>query len=210
MRQTRPALALISRSTDQDVEDYADLLLHLLAFVPDKDAKSPAESLCQEVRRLTRGQVSLLLSGQGAADPQAIPSYDGAIFPVRDGHRIYGSLHVSSHRRQPAQTALPLEMVQVLAKLCGVLLHHFELDALIEGQCRRLSCQVYDPLTKREMELLKLLCRGQTREEISALLQITPESVSTYQKRVCRKLDVHSERDLPLAAYQTGLFSLLE
>ncbi|TMC26186.1 MAG: hypothetical protein E6J36_03495, partial [Chloroflexi bacterium] len=41
-------------------------------------------------------------------------------------------------------------------------------------------------------------------------LHIAPATVDTHRKRICEKLGVHSERDIPLAAYRAGLFSILD
>jgi DNA-binding CsgD family transcriptional regulator len=85
-----------------------------------------------------------------------------------------------------------------------------ELSALIEGQSRRLDYQADVCLTKREQEVLKLICQGYSQQEISSALQIAPATFETYRKHLCQKLGAHCERDLPLAAYQANLLALLE
>ncbi|TMC93337.1 MAG: helix-turn-helix transcriptional regulator, partial [Chloroflexi bacterium] len=106
--------------------------------------------------------------------------------------------------------ALPLPIAQLLANTCGSLLYTLELSAFIEGQCQRLDSQVSGHLTRREQEVLALICRGNDQRAIATMLSITPTTVDTYRKHICWKLGVHSERDIPLAAYQAGLFSVLD
>jgi DNA-binding NarL/FixJ family response regulator len=89
-------------------------------------------------------------------------------------------------------------------------LYTLELSAFIEGQCQRLDDQDPEHLTKREQEVLELICQGDDQETIATKLQIAPATVDTHRKRICEKLGVHCERDIPLAAYRAHLFSILE
>jgi DNA-binding NarL/FixJ family response regulator len=89
-------------------------------------------------------------------------------------------------------------------------LYTLELSAFIEGQCQRLDYQNPERLTKREQKVLELICRGYDQESIATMLYISPATVETHRKRICGKLGVHSERDIPLAAYQASLFSILD
>jgi len=118
-------------------------------------------------------------------------------------------LEVAPDSTHPASPALPLPVAQLLAETCGSLLYSLELTAFIHGQCQRLDSQVSGRLTKREQEVLELICRGNDQQAITTMLSIAPATVDTHRKRICEKLGVHSERDIPLAAYQAGLFSVL-
>jgi ATP/maltotriose-dependent transcriptional regulator MalT len=100
-------------------------------------------------------------------------------------------------------------MAQLLAQTCGSLLYALELTAFMEGQCQRLDFQIPVRLTKREQEVLELICHGYSQQLIGAKLQIAPTTVDTHRKRICEKLGVHSERDIPLAAYRANLVSIL-
>ena len=80
----------------------------------------------------------------------------------------------------------------------------------MEGQCQRLDYQVPVRLTKREQEVLELICHGYSQQLIAATLQIALTTVDTHRKRICEKLGVHSERDIPLAAYRANLVSILD
>jgi DNA-binding CsgD family transcriptional regulator len=48
------------------------------------------------------------------------------------------------------------------------------------------------PLTRRELEVLRLLATGLSYSEIAGRLRISPQTVGTHIKNVYRKLQVHS------------------
>jgi DNA-binding CsgD family transcriptional regulator len=212
MRQTQLALSLISNPMSMDLEEYADVLAQLLIFGQTlcECTKNASERLCQEVKRVTQGKARLFLYGRDSSADQLSLSDSCANFPVQFGQNTYGALHVISDRTQSVRTAIPLSMAQVLAQTCGLLLHQLELATLIEGQSRRLSYQIYGRLTKREQEVLMLMYRGYTQEEMADILQVSSATISTHQKHLCQKLSVHSERDIPLAAYRARLFPVLD
>jgi DNA-binding CsgD family transcriptional regulator len=51
-------------------------------------------------------------------------------------------------------------------------------------------------LSKRELDVLKLLAVGKLSKEISAILRISKETVETYSFRVTRKIESSSLADL--------------
>ena len=50
-----------------------------------------------------------------------------------------------------------------------------------------------DPLTERELEILKLMADGLTNSEIAERLYVTLATVKWYKKQIYSKLDVHSQ-----------------
>ena len=201
-----------SEPTDTSLEDCTQLIGDLLLFGQTlcKQSHRVGERLCKEVMRSTQGRVRLLLPGQDSSTGRDISFPVSVSFPVRFRNRIYGTLEIVPDSTHPASPALPLPVAQLLANTCGSLLYTLELSAFIEGQCQRLDSQVSGHLTRREQEVLALICRGNDQRAIATMLSITPTTVDTYRKHICWKLGVHSERDIPLAAYQAGLFSVLD
>ena len=49
-----------------------------------------------------------------------------------------------------------------------------------------------DCLTKREIEVLKLIAQGYRNADIAKVMYITDHTVNDYTKKIYRKLDVHS------------------
>ncbi len=177
----------IGDQTDSSLEDCAQLIVDLLSFGQTlfKQTHKVSERLCKEVVRATQGSARLLLPCLDSSTGRHVAFPVSVSFPVRFRNRIFGTLEIATDPVRPANPALPLPVAQLLANICGSLLYTLELAAFIEGQCQRLDYQ--DP--------------G---------LAITPATVDTHRKRISEKLGVHCERDIPLAAYQAQLFSILE
>ncbi len=201
-----------SDTTGSSLEDFTQLIVDLLSLGQTlyQQLHQVGEDLCQQIMRATQGNARLLLLGQdsSAASPASFPI--SVSFPVQFRHRTYGRLDIAPDPEHPGSPALPLPVAQLLAHTCGSLLYTLELTAFIEGQCQRLERQDAVQLTKREREVLELICRGCSQQAIATQLSIAPATVDTHRKRICEKLGVHSERDIPLAAYRAGLFSILD
>ncbi|MDQ4025370.1 MAG: response regulator transcription factor [Actinomycetota bacterium] len=60
-------------------------------------------------------------------------------------------------------------------------------------------------LTVREREVLQLLARGLTREEIAASLYLSAHTVRTHLGNVLKKLEVHSQAEAARVALRAGL-----
>ena len=64
---------------------------------------------------------------------------------------------------------------------------------------------VLDALTDREREVLGLIGRGRSNDEIAAELFISPHTAKTHVKNTMIKLGAHDRAQLVIAAYETGL-----
>ena len=60
-------------------------------------------------------------------------------------------------------------------------------------------------LTDREREILVLVARGLTNDEIGSSLFISPATVKTHLARIMAKLDAHDRAQLVVRAYESGL-----
>ena len=65
-------------------------------------------------------------------------------------------------------------------------------------------------LTRRELEIVKLVADGKSNKEMSLLLGIAVRTVETHRERVMRKLSINSIADLTHYAISTGLVILKE
>ena len=196
---------------DTSLEAHTQLIVDLLGFgqtlCKQKQKQRVGEQLCQEVQSITQGSVRLLLSIQDSPNkPQALFPVSVS-FQVQFNNRCYGTLEIAPDAEYPTSPALPLPLAQLLAHTCGLLLYSIELSLFIEGQCQHLEQQAPGHLTKREQKVLELICRGYNQQTIAMMLNIMPATVDTHRKRIRGKLGVHSERDIPLAAYKANLFS---
>jgi two-component system, NarL family, response regulator NreC len=66
---------------------------------------------------------------------------------------------------------------------------------------------VYEQLSEREREVLKLIALGHTAGEIAEQLALSPKSVETYRARIMQKLDLHNRAALVRYALARGLLS---
>ena len=62
-----------------------------------------------------------------------------------------------------------------------------------------------EPLTDRELEVLRLVAIGQSNEEIAATLVISSETVKKHLKNIYGKLEVHSRLEAVNRAREAGV-----
>lgn len=62
-----------------------------------------------------------------------------------------------------------------------------------------------DRLSRREFQVMLMISHGQSNNEISEKLCLSPKTVSTYRSRLLEKLGAHSEVDLIRIAVQQGM-----
>ena len=60
-------------------------------------------------------------------------------------------------------------------------------------------------LSKREIEILKLIVNGSSNKEIGETLFISPKTVETHRNNIMKKLDVHNTASLVKKAIKSGL-----
>ncbi len=65
-----------------------------------------------------------------------------------------------------------------------------------------------EPLTEREVDVLRHLALGKSNKEIAAALVITPKTVQTHVSNILGKLGVNSRTQAALHAVRTGLVTL--
>ncbi|WP_295842850.1 response regulator transcription factor [uncultured Microbacterium sp.] len=92
----------------------------------------------------------------------------------------------------------------------GALLSPTATRALIETWVRAAPAQGGAPpsleaLTDREREVLLLVARGRSNDEIAGELYISPHTAKTHVKKAMVKLGAHDRAQLVIAAYESGL-----
>lgn len=73
------------------------------------------------------------------------------------------------------------------------------------GRDARNAAAVDDPLSEREREVLKLIEKGMTYDEVAEALQISWHTVTAFLRRVYRKLQVNSRTEAVYEARQRGI-----
>ncbi|KZE42095.1 response regulator transcription factor [Microbacterium sp. T32] len=109
--------------------------------------------------------------------------------------------------------AEPEDIVQAVRAVHdgGALLSPAATRAMIEKYVRGAASEVprpspaLDVLTEREREVLRLVGRGRSNDEIAADLFISPHTAKTHVKNTMIKLGAHDRAQLVIAAYESGL-----
>lgn len=185
-------------------------LLHLGQALCEQVMDNVARRLCQEVKLISQDRAQLYLGRQHTLRRVKLPPGTLVTLPVQFRHIIYGTLCIAADPRHAAEPAILLPVAQLMAQACSWLLYSLDQANFLYTQCQNLEYQVHGPLTKREREVLSLMCRGHSKEKISSVLHITPATVGKHRQHIYEQLGVHCERDALLVAYHTGLFSLVD
>src|ERR1700722_7943694 len=75
-------------------------------------------------------------------------------------------------------------------------------------QARRAEAAPTDPLTPRELQIVKLIAEGRTSDEIAADLVISRKTVDHHRANILGKLEMRSVADLTRYAIRRGLIDL--
>ena len=82
------------------------------------------------------------------------------------------------------------------------------IEAFVETRSQEITAsESFAVLTDREREILGLIARGMTNEDIAEELVISPATVKTHVARIMAKLDAHDRAQLVVQAYENGLVS---
>ncbi|HET8839925.1 MAG TPA: helix-turn-helix transcriptional regulator [Ktedonobacteraceae bacterium] len=198
-----------SSTTSVEEVQLVTYLLNLGQMLCEQ-VQSDVSRLCQEVKFITQGRAQLRFGRKGSMKGGQLPANTLLSLPVQFGYQVYGTLCVASDPLHTDQLSISLPIAQLLAQTCSWLLYTMEQSAFLRGQCQQLDYQVHGPLTRREREVLALMCRGYSQEAIADQLSIAPATVGKHRQHIYEQLGVHCERDALLAAYHVGFFSLVD
>ncbi|HEY3380343.1 MAG TPA: response regulator transcription factor [Vicinamibacterales bacterium] len=67
------------------------------------------------------------------------------------------------------------------------------------------ATDLYDALTDREKQVLKLVAEGRSNKEVAELLDITVKTAMSHREHIMQKLDLHSRTDLIKFALHKGV-----
>ncbi len=206
----RPQRADIN--ADKILSKYSKIFAHLCLLTQElsNGEKDPITHLCKDIAILSNGRMQLRIN---LNEPFAILDQDISVFPVsyknEKQERCYGTLYVANETDSSSLSYIPVLVVEQIASICAWLLYTIELNQFLQMQSKHLSPLLHRDLTKREIEILQLMCLHNSQEEIAEMLCITPATVNKHRQRVYEVLDVHNLQDAIFKAYQLGLFSPL-
>ena len=188
--------------------DYMRQLFELSQDLCDDIHRKDIDNLKHTVQKITRGRAFIIFHSQ---QPEVyLPSQVHSNFSIQFGKFIYGTLCVLIDPDDLNQPSLSPILAELLVQLYGLLLYTCEQTAIVQGQYQKLEYQVYGKLSKREHEVLTLMCSGFTQERIAEKLNIALSTVVKHKQRIYYQLGVHNENDALIAAYHTGIVSLVK
>ena len=102
------------------------------------------------------------------------------------------------------------ELVECCALLAGVRAGRLDgqvVDSVLRAAGHRVRRRREWPagLTGREVEVLRLVCRGLSNKQIASALQITPKTASSHIEHIYRKIDVANRAQASIFAMRHGL-----
>jgi DNA-binding NarL/FixJ family response regulator len=80
-------------------------------------------------------------------------------------------------------------------------------DRLRDGEKPSTLRSVWETLTRREREILKLVAEGHRTKDIADILSISPKTVEKHRTNLLEKLDIHSAAELTALAAEKGLIN---
>ena len=89
--------------------------------------------------------------------------------------------------------------------ICNEVAQRLSLSALVnKGKSTPLA-----RLSPREMQVMLMITRGSTTQQISDALFLSPKTISTYRTRLFEKLEIHNDVELTHFALRHGLIELM-
>ncbi len=73
---------------------------------------------------------------------------------------------------------------------------------------RRMKSDNLDVLSKREIQVLKMVADSKSNQQIGDELGISPKTVSRHRERIMQKLNIHTSVELVKFAVKTGLIEI--
>jgi LuxR family maltose regulon positive regulatory protein len=193
---------------------YEQEVLTRLFILQDRatEALDLLESLLAQVRQLERMDLiidvqilrALAFQAEGH-DGQAMTALDEALTLAEPGGyiRIFldeGPAMARLLRQAASQGMAPTYAVKLLAAFDGS-----ELEEPRAGPRHPQPQPLIEPLSEREMEVLRLLARGMSNPEIAEYLYIAVSTVRSHCKSIYAKLNVHKRWDAVQRAEELGL-----
>jgi ATP/maltotriose-dependent transcriptional regulator MalT len=180
------------------------------------DRLAELTAIADSVLAATPTLTAYRLTFQATATPGALPAWDRAAEAWRDlGNRFEtatvltdaASAALASNNRPGAQSRLREARAIATALRAKPLLARIE-DLAIRGRLTdttETSARNDYGLTRRELDVLRVLARGRSNPQIAAELFITTNTVATHVARILTKLGVATRTEASTRAHQTGL-----
>jgi DNA-binding NarL/FixJ family response regulator len=170
---------------------------------------------------LTTDDPRELLDGAGRLDPDlcVVDARPGTAESLHDRCRRTAIVLLADAQEETAWDAYDAGIANgIVSKTCGLATVSAAVDKVARGHrvaegrpaADRRTQHVVDPLTTRELEVLRLVVRGLSTEQIAAELGVSRHTVRTHIQQILRKLGVHGRGKIARAAATAGLVDVHE
>ena len=182
--------------------------LHDVIASRDHGADVVIQILCGVEPFATFHRIESAISGAGKALPLVIlaeQSTRGYVYAaIRAGAKAYVELDADPAELVKAITMAAANKVYLAGDAAELLVSDVS-GAVENGKSGRLP----DPgLSKREIEIVQLMCEGLSSKEIGRALHISPKTVENHRYNIYRKCGIESLASLVRYAIQTGLTTI--
>jgi|SRR5579883_244858 DNA-binding CsgD family transcriptional regulator len=166
--------------------------------------------LCREVVSCTQGRVTLLLTkpDDGGALEMSMDAEKQAL-PVQFGRETYGTLIFVLSQQEHALQEQEFAGTRSIAKTCAELLRHFELASMVFIASPLPGQLAIASLTRRQLQVLRLICQGWSEPEIARQLHLRLSTVEKHRQQAYNKLGATNHLDARRIAFRARLFSLI-
>lgn len=164
----------------------AQELLPDIAILDLKLTDISGAELCRKIVKLTPKTAVLILTGYF--------EYDLVCACLQAGARGY-LIKDAEHLDLPEQLMKMIEGHAVLDPRAADVLTDFMNN----------QRQSVDPLSARELEIIRLISQGMSNHEISGHLHITENTIKSHIKEIFSKLDVHNRIEAVVMAKKRGI-----
>ncbi|MEQ9230977.1 MAG: response regulator transcription factor [Cyclobacteriaceae bacterium] len=101
---------------------------------------------------------------------------------------------------------------EIKTAIHSILNHQFYYNQLVSKALHRKVKEVFpikkSSLTKREVEIVQLICEEMTMKEISEKLFLSEQTIHTHRKNLMRKIEAKNSVSIVCFALQNGIISL--
>lgn len=188
----------------------------LLEREPDVKAAAEAEDLAQAIQRVREGAPDVLVLDLRLRDGSSIQAVrelredapdTSVVIVTAEDNPLYAEHALAAGalgfvRKEHADVELPAA-VRAAVRGARYVSPHVE---------RKLASyraiDAGDPLTARELEVLRLIALGHTSVEVARILEISPRTVESHRARVHAKLGLSTRAELVRYALRRGMLGI--
>lgn len=109
-----------------------------------------------------------------------------------------------------AKNEAPEEVISTIKNVCknGFHINNYILQLIRNRKLKSKSTKIYEELTEREKEILKLICEEHTNKEIADLLYLSQRTVEGHRTRILEKIDCKNTAGMVIYAIEKKIIDV--